>query len=126
MDDNIDSLRGLTRLLKLWGNEVREAPDGLSALQVASEFYPEIVLLDLGLPGMDGYTLAERLRAGVCADSLLIAISGYGQEEDRRRSKAAGCDFHCVKPVSAEAIKRLLTASRAELAQSALAHDLCG
>ena len=109
VDDNLDSLRGLTRLLRIWGHDVREAPDGLIALEIAEEFHPDVALLDIGLPGMDGYTLADRLRNGVCRDSLLVAISGYGQEEDRRRSREAGCDLHCVKPVGAETIKRLVS-----------------
>ena len=96
------------------------AYDGLSALEKAREFVPASVLLDLGLPGMDGYEVARRLRAESCvADALIIAITGYGQDEDRARSHAAGCDHHLVKPIDFGGLQELFgldqtTKSRAQ------------
>ncbi len=109
VDDNADSARGLARLLKLLGHDVRTAHDGPEALEAAESQHPEYVLLDIGLPGMDGYELARRLREGrLGAVATLIAVSGYGQEEDRRRSRAAGIDHHLVKPVDHKELLSLL------------------
>jgi signal transduction histidine kinase/CheY-like chemotaxis protein len=117
VDDNIDAAQTLAMLLKLQGQEIQVAYDGLSALQVAESFHPEVVLLDIGLPRMDGYEVARRLREQVGADRVLLAaLTGYGQDEDRRRSTAAGFNVHLVKPVSPEALCLLLatpTTSRA-------------
>ena len=96
----MDTARGLARLLNLLGNDVRLAHDGPSAIAIAQAFRPEFVLLDIGLPGMDGYQVASMLREeDCCKDAVIIAVSGYGQEEDRRRSHAAGFDHHLVKPI---------------------------
>jgi signal transduction histidine kinase len=109
VDDNIDSAQGLARLLRRRDYEVRLAHDGLSALNAARRFAPVAVLLDIGLPEMDGYEVARRLRAeAVCRDTTIIAVSGYGQEEDRRRSREAGFDYHLVKPVNFEQVRQLL------------------
>jgi PAS domain S-box-containing protein len=109
VDDNTDTARGLARLLKLIGNEVRIANDGPSAIQVARELRPDFVLLDIGLPGMDGYQVASVLREDPCCrNALIIAISGYGQAEDRRRSLAAGFDHHLVKPVDFDSLVSLI------------------
>src|SRR5262249_33178564 len=81
--------------LRLSGHEVRLAHDGVTALKTAESFQPQVVLLDIGLPGMDGHEVAHRLRCEVgLRDALLAALTGYGQEEDRRRSRAAGIDVH--------------------------------
>jgi PAS domain S-box-containing protein len=105
VDDNVDNARGLSRLLNLLGHDVRTAHDGPQAIEAARAHRPEVVLLDIGLPGMDGYEVAERLRADACCnDSLIIAVSGYGQPEDLRRSLAAGFDHHLVKPVDPDAL----------------------
>ena len=110
VDDNVDTARGLVRLLKLLGNEVEAAHDGVSAIDAARAFKPEFVLLDIGLPGMDGFEVARRLREeSGCQASVIIAVSGYGQEEDRRRSREAGFDHHLVKPVDFDRLVSLLT-----------------
>jgi PAS domain S-box-containing protein len=111
VDDNVDSAESMALLLSLDGHEVRTAFDGQGALVEAAEFQPRAVLLDIGLPGMDGYEVARRMRElpGL-HDVLMIAITGYGQEDDRTRSKAAGFDHHLVKPVDPEALSRLLGA----------------
>jgi CheY-like chemotaxis protein len=86
------------------------ASSGPEAIHVAPEFRPDVVLCDLGLPGMDGYQVARELRQNaVVARARLIALTGYGQEEDRQRSAAAGFDRHVTKPVDAEALLRLLS-----------------
>jgi signal transduction histidine kinase len=114
VDDNLDSAQGLGRLLRRRDFEVRLAHDGLSALKAAKAFSPSAILLDIGLPEMDGYEVARRLRMEpACAKATIIAVSGYGQEEDRRRSKQAGFDHHLVKPVNFEQVRSLLTHRRA-------------
>jgi signal transduction histidine kinase/DNA-binding response OmpR family regulator len=119
VDDNPDAVDSLATLLRLQGHDVRLAHDGVVALKTAESFQPEVILLDIGLPGMDGYEVAERLRAEVKLDgALLAALTGYGQEDDRRRSRAAGIDVHLVKPVDLEALQAMLarpTEIRAEL-----------
>lgn len=99
-DDNPDTAAGLTKLLQASGYRVTTAGDGLEALEAARAERPEVILMDIGLPGMDGYRIAEQLRKEKgCENAVLIAISGYGQEQDRRRSIEAGFDYHLVKPV---------------------------
>ncbi len=100
VDDSADTVNGLTRLLRREGYEVASAEDGAEALDLAPHFQPEIVLLDIGLPGMDGYEVARLLRLDEwCRHSLIVAISGYGQKADIARSQNAGFDRHFVKPV---------------------------
>jgi PAS domain S-box-containing protein len=109
VEDHADSAEMLAYLLRLEGHEVRTASDGPSALELAASFEPEIVLCDIGLPGMNGYEIAERLRTrSEISRTRLIALSGYGQAEDRRRSKEAGFEFHLTKPVEPEALIALL------------------
>jgi PAS domain S-box-containing protein len=110
VDDNVDAARSLARLLsRIYGQQVRTAHDGFSALEEASSFLPEIVLLDIGMPGMDGYELARRLRARPESESaLLVALTGWGQESDREKSLAAGINVHMVKPVDPDELRRLL------------------
>jgi PAS domain S-box-containing protein len=108
VDDNLDSARGLSRLLTLLGHDVRVAHDGKQSLEVARAHQPEVILLDIGLPGMDGYAVVKQLRTEECCrDALIIAVSGYGQPEDLRRSKEAGFDHHLVKPVDYDALMTL-------------------
>ena len=111
VDDNEDIAASLARLLKrIYRHEVRVAHDGPSALRTADEFEPEIVLLDIGLPGMDGCEVARRLRDEPRFQAiLLIALTGWGQESDRQRSEAAGIDHHLVKPVDPDALASLMT-----------------
>ena len=109
VDDNEDAAESLALLLRLAGHDVRTGHDGPAALRLARELRPQAVLLDLGLPGMDGYEVARQLRRESGADGpLLVAVSGYGQEEDRRRSRAAGFDYHLVKPADPVQVERLL------------------
>ncbi|HET6406828.1 MAG TPA: ATP-binding protein [Chthoniobacteraceae bacterium] len=113
VDDNVDTATGLSRLLARRGYTLRLAHDGYSAIQVAREFQPGTVLLDIGLPGMDGYEVARRLREEPgCGGALIVALSGYGQAEDRRRSYEAGFDHHLIKPVDFEEVRSLLTDGR--------------
>lgn len=110
VEDNRDAAAALADLLGLWGHEVRLAGEGEEGLRVAAGFQPQVVLVDIGLPGMDGYELARRLRRELPAATRLIAVTGYGQEEDRQRSKAAGFDAHLTKPVEAAALRGVLGA----------------
>jgi CheY-like chemotaxis protein len=99
VDDNPDIVWTSSVLFRLSGFDVETAPDGRIALETARAFRPQIALLDIGLPGMDGFELARRLREEYGAALLLIAVSGYGQDELRKRSEAAGFDYHFTKPV---------------------------
>ncbi|HXS20349.1 MAG TPA: response regulator [Steroidobacteraceae bacterium] len=109
VDDNRDAAESMSMLLEMWGHEVAYAYDGPSALETAEQWQPEAVFLDIGLPGMDGYEVAERLRELPQAKgAVLIAITGYGQEDDRQRSQRAGIDHHLVKPVAPDALRSLI------------------
>ena len=109
VDDNEDTATGLSRLLGRRGYEVRLAHHGTEALESARTFLPGIILLDIGLPGMDGYEVARLLRAEAAgAGALIVAVSGYGQEEDRARSRASGFDHHLVKPVDFDELRNIL------------------
>jgi signal transduction histidine kinase/DNA-binding response OmpR family regulator len=109
VDDNVDVVETTTMLLSLSGHQVRSAKDGLQALHVATEFRPDVVLLDIGLPLMDGYEVARRLRqTPQTAGALLIALTGYGQQGDRQRGKDAGFDGHMLKPVDPHALAKLI------------------
>ncbi len=109
IDDNVDAAESLAQLLALSGHDARTAVDGPDALQVASNFQPEVVFCDLGLPGMSGYELAGRLRALPFGhDIVLAALTGYGLPGDRDKSEAAGFDAHLVKPVDPAVIESFL------------------
>jgi len=109
VDDNPDAALGLERLLVHLGHRVHTALDGPAALGLAAEFRPEVVLLDLGMPGMDGYQVARRLRADFPDwRPRLIALTGYGQEQDRQRTRQAGFDDHLIKPVDLPTLKTVL------------------
>jgi PAS domain S-box-containing protein len=107
VDDNRDAADSLAMLLQFEGRETQCAYSGEEALQGVAKFGPQLVLLDIGLPGLDGYEVARRLKAG-SPQLRVIALSGYGQVEDRQRSAAAGFDAHLVKPVDLDALKRVL------------------
>ena len=95
--------------LQLLGNEVQVVHDGPAAIEAVRATRPDLVLLDIGLPGMNGYEVARRLRLEAGAERpVLVALTGYGREEDRQRAHQAGFDHHLVKPVTAEAIERLV------------------
>ncbi|MBA2239295.1 MAG: response regulator [Lysobacter sp.] len=108
VDDNADAASTLASVLRYAGFAVRTAGDGLSALRMAAEFRPDAALLDIGLPVMDGYELARRLRAEYGSGIRLVAITGYGRESDRLLAEAAGFDAHLVKPVDLAMLDRLL------------------
>jgi two-component system CheB/CheR fusion protein len=113
VDDNVDAARALAYLLKLLGHEVALAHDGPGALAAAAAAPPELVLLDIGLPGMDGYAVAERLRAAGHGRAALVALTGYGQDEHLRRSISAGFDHHLVKPVNLGVLRKITADVRA-------------
>jgi len=109
VDDHADSARTLARVLELWGHAVRVAHSGPEAIAQVAAQPADLILLDIGLPEMDGYEVARRLRDQAPAAAMtLIALTGYGQDEDRRRSRAAGFDHHLVKPVDLADLQRLL------------------
>jgi two-component system CheB/CheR fusion protein len=113
VDDSVDSANGLAALLTLEGHEVRMSHDGETAIVAASDFRPDVILLDIGLPGIDGYETARRLRAspGFGATEL-VALTGYGQTGDRSKASEAGFDLHVVKPIRADVLLRLLSSRR--------------
>ena len=109
VDDNADLALTMSALLRVVGHEVRTASDGLTAIQLANAWKPEAVLIDIGLPGIDGYEVAKRLRQLPSWENvLLVAVTGYGQQEDRIRSKQAGFDQHLVKPVEFAVLQQIL------------------
>ena len=108
VDDNVDAAHAMKHVLKLSGHRVTLAHDGPGALAAAAAEPPELVLLDIGLPGMDGYAVAARLREAGHDRAALVAITGYGQEEDLRRSSAAGFDHHLVKPVDGAVLRKII------------------
>ena len=109
VDDNKDSAKSLALLLKLRGHDTRTAHDGLEAVEVAKKFLPDVVLLDLGLPKLNGYDACRSIRAQPWGEGMvLIALTGWGQEEDKCRSKKAGFNFHLIKPVDLADLERLL------------------
>jgi signal transduction histidine kinase len=110
VEDNIDAAESLASLLRIWNHDVTVVHDGRSALDAARANPPEVVLLDIGLPGLDGYQVARKLREDLGLDSaLLVAMTGYGQPEDRRRSHEAGIHHHFVKPVEPMVLRNLLS-----------------
>src|SRR5262249_35277876 len=112
VDDNRDAAEMLAELLALTGNDLRTAHDGREAVEVAAEFRPDVVLLDIGLPKMNGYQVAQRIREQSWGKGIvLVALTGWGQEEDRRLSQEAGFDHHLVKPVDPDVLSDLLTAT---------------
>jgi two-component system OmpR family response regulator len=110
VDDNVDAAQTLAMLVQLAGHDVRIAYDGPPALTLAQAFQPQVVLLDLNLPAMDGYEVARKLRERPeTHEAVLAAVSGWGQPEDKLRSKDAGFDRHFVKPVDPNIITKLLS-----------------
>jgi signal transduction histidine kinase len=108
-DDNRDALETLARLLQLGGHEIHKAVDGVQALEAATRVRPDLVLLDIGMPGMDGYEVARRIRSQPWGRAAkLVALSGWGQESDRKRSREAGFDTHCIKPLDPQRLSMLL------------------
>jgi len=122
VDDNVQAADSLGRLMfEVFGQEVRVAYDGKSALELAGSFLPEVILLDLEMTGMDGYDVAMRLRQrSECSRALIVAVTGWGHEEDRRRSGEMGFDLHLVKPVTAKDLRALLADLKPKLVKHCL------
>jgi PAS domain S-box-containing protein len=109
VDDNRDAAISLAAMLKMLGHETRSAHDGLEAVAAAAEYRPDLVLMDIGMPKLDGYESCRRMRQEPWGkEIILVALTGWGQDEDRRRSREAGFDQHLVKPVDSAAIRTLL------------------
>ncbi len=109
VDDNVDAADSLAMLLQIYGHEVHTAHDGLEAVAAAARLQPDLVLLDIGLPKLDGYGAARQIREQSGGKRIVLAaLTGWGQDEDRARSKEAGFDAHLVKPVDDGELKKLL------------------
>ena len=98
-------------MLDFMGHEVRVAADGVQAVAMAKQFRPQVALLDIGMPRMDGYEAARRIRAAHGQSVMLVALTGWGQEEDRRRAYAAGFDHHVTKPAEPDALESLIASA---------------
>jgi PAS domain S-box-containing protein len=123
VDDNRDAAMSLAVMLQMSGNETKTAHDGLEALEVAAEFRPDLVLLDIGMPRLNGYETARRMREQPWGKQIvLVALTGWGQDEDRRKSHEAGFDIHMVKPIEYKAIEELLAKTTAAQAENRQAH----
>jgi CheY-like chemotaxis protein len=109
VDDNRNAAESLAQLLQLSGHETHLAHDGLGAVEAAATFRPDLVLLDIGLPKLNGYDAGRRMREAAWGkDMVMVALTGWGQDEDRQKSAAAGFDAHLVKPVAPETLTKLL------------------
>lgn len=108
VDDNVDAARMLSTMLGIWGHQTDMAHDGEAAVEMVRTFKPDLVLMDIGLPVLNGYEAAVQIRSTEEADLTLVAVSGWGQDEDRQRSREAGFNAHLVKPVSSEALQNLI------------------
>jgi CheY-like chemotaxis protein len=110
VDDNVDGARSLEKLLRVLGHEITVTHDGQAGLEQARSFKPDVVLLDIGLPGMNGYEVARRLRQmPALRDVLLVALTGWGKDEDRQKSMEAGFNAHLVKPIELQDLAALLS-----------------
>jgi CheY-like chemotaxis protein len=111
-DDNEDSAASLAMMLEIMGHEVRTATDGVAAVEAAATFRPDAVLLDIGMPLLNGYDACRRIREQPWGQGiLLLALTGWGQDGDKRRSREAGFDHHLVKPIEPEMLRKLLGTS---------------
>ncbi len=108
VEDQTDSRETLRMLLEVWGYEVKEAGDGLEGVEKALSWRPDVAVLDIGLPLLDGWEVARRVRDVLQGAILLIALTGYNQPEDRKRSAQAGFDIHLSKPACPDALRELL------------------
>ncbi len=108
IEDHADARRALTRLLQLWGHTVEIAEDGQRGVDLAISTRPHVALVDIGLPGLDGYSVARQIRGTLGNEVRLIALTGYGQPDDHARTRAAGFDLHLVKPIDAEQLSEIL------------------
>jgi two-component system, OmpR family, response regulator len=114
VDDSVDAAEAMSMLLEALGHEVRTEYDGPRALASLDAFTPDVVVLDIGLPGMDGFEVAREMRKhDATRDALMLAMTGYGSDADRRDALAAGFDHHLTKPVSIDALEALIAQPRA-------------
>ncbi len=108
-DDNEDAAESLVAILRIMGNSVRQATDGAQAVEIASEFEPDVVILDIGMPKLNGYEVCKRIREKPWGQkAFVVALTGWGQDDDKRRTREAGFDHHLVKPVNPDVLERLL------------------
>jgi two-component system, chemotaxis family, CheB/CheR fusion protein len=113
VDDDRDTAMSLALLLELEGQHAHFATDGIGALDAFAKYLPDVVLLDIGLPDLDGYEVARRMRASTCGcHPVVVAVTGWTQAEVRQRSRDAGCDYHFVKPIDLEKLRDLLAERR--------------
>src|SRR5262249_53291987 len=111
VDDNEDAAESLAMLIEVLGGQARIALNGLAGLQAVTEFRPDLVLLDIGMPGIDGYETCRRIRLDPFGrDVLIVALTGWGQEQDKRRAIDAGFDAHLTKPADPAVLERILSA----------------
>ena len=111
VDDNVDAAQSLATLLEMTGHQVKLAYNGPSAVQAATDYRPDVVLLDIGLPGLDGFEVAQRIRQqDALKHIVLVALTGYGQDADRQRSQDAGFNYHLVKPADFDEVEKILLA----------------
>jgi CheY-like chemotaxis protein len=109
-DDNVDAAEAVALLLELSGHEVAVAANGLDAVRKADQFEPQVILLDIGMPGLNGHEVCRQIRARSWGGrARIVAVTGWGDEEDRRRSRDAGFDLHLVKPVDPDLLDVILT-----------------
>jgi CheY-like chemotaxis protein len=108
VEDQPDARESLRLLLEVWGHQVEAAPDGLQGVQIATAWKPEVAIVDIGLPVLDGYEVARRVRAALRDAVLLIALTAYRSPKDIRRAHEAGFDIHLAKPADPGRIRRLL------------------
>jgi CheY-like chemotaxis protein len=112
-DDNHDAAESLAMMLRMGGNDVRTGRDGVEAVTIAQSYHPQVVLLDIGMPRMNGYDAARRIRSEPWGrEMMLIALTGWGQDEDKRRAHEAGFDHHLTKPVDADELEKLVASAR--------------
>jgi CheY-like chemotaxis protein len=124
VDDNQSAAKVLSLMLKMLGHESRTAFDGQQACEIAAEYLPDVVLMDLGMPKMDGYEAARAIRRQAWSASMvLVALTGWEQDEHRRRSQEAGFDHHLVKPVAHEQLTQLLMQVSAREADGGSSHS---
>jgi CheY-like chemotaxis protein len=109
VDDNVDCANSLALLVRLWGHDAITAHDGRRAVELARSYRPNMIFLDLSLPGLDGYEVSRQLRQEPSFEgTLLVALTGFGGEQARQRSRLAGFDLHLVKPVEVEVLQNLI------------------
>jgi CheY-like chemotaxis protein len=115
VDDNRDGANSMAIVLRLLGNDVKTASDGIEAIEIAESFSPEIILMDIGLPRLNGLDATRRIREHPWGETVkIIALTGRGQEKDRQLSQAAGCNGHLVKPVNLPDLQKMLAEIRSE------------